>query len=63
MVMSPFSFPPSYSSLSAMSPYLSAPIQKDSHIDENLVHGEQGRPALFSVLWITFTKEKALDQA
>jgi len=31
-----FSFPPSYSSLSAISSHLSPPIKNDSHIDENL---------------------------
>ena len=61
--MTVFSFPPSYSSLSVISPYLSAFIQKDSHIDENLLQGEQARQLLFSVLWTPFTKVKALDQA
>jgi hypothetical protein len=35
MFMTVLSFPPSYSSLSAISEYLSAPIHKDSHRDEN----------------------------
>jgi hypothetical protein len=35
MFMTVLSFPPSYSSLSAISAYLSAPIHKDSHRDEN----------------------------
>ena len=63
MFVTVLSFPPSYSSLSARSPFLSAPIQKDSHTDVSLLTGEQARPVLFSVLWPTFTKEDALDQA
>jgi hypothetical protein len=63
MFMTVLSFPPSYSSLSAISAYLSAPIHKDSHGDENPVHGEQARPVLFFMLWPTSTKEEALDQA
>jgi hypothetical protein len=63
--MTVLSFPPSYSSssLSAISSNLSAPTQKDSHRDENLVHGAQARPVLFSAFWPTFMEEDALDQA
>jgi len=46
MFMTVLSFPPSYSSLSAISAYLSAPIHKDSHRDENPVHGEQAWPVV-----------------
>lgn len=63
MFMMALSFPPSYSSPSAIFPYPSVPIQKDPHIDEGLVHGEQARPVLFPVLWTTFTKDEVLDQA
>jgi hypothetical protein len=63
MFMTILSFPPSYSSLSTRSSYLSAPIHKDSHRDENPVHGEQAWPVLFFMLWPTSTKEEALDQA
>jgi len=63
MFMTILSFPPSYSSLSAISSYLSAPIHKDSHRDENPVHGEQAWPVSFFVLWPTSTKEEALAQA
>jgi len=46
MFMTVLSFPPSYSSLSAITSYLSAPIHKDSHRDENPVHGEQAWPVV-----------------
>jgi hypothetical protein len=61
--MTALSFPPSHSSLRAIDPYQSAPIQRDSLRDEYLVHGAQAWPVLFSVLWPPFTKEDALDQA
>ncbi len=63
MFMTVLSFPSSYSSLSAISSNLFAPIHKDSHRDENPAHGEQARSVLFFVLWPTSTKEEALDQA
>ena len=63
MVMTALPFPPSYSSLSAISSNLSAPIEMDSRGDEYLVHGEQAWPVSFSVLWLPLTKEEALDQA
>ena len=63
MFMTVLSFPPSYSSLSARSPVLSAPIPTGSHINVSLLTGAQAPPVLFSVLWPTFTKEDALDQA
>jgi len=47
--MTVLSFPPSYSLLSAISPFLSAPIQKDLHIDVNLLTEEYAQPALFFV--------------
>jgi hypothetical protein len=62
MFMTALPFSPSYSSLSANSPYLSAPVQTDLHSDEILLHGEQARPVLFSVLWPAFTKEQTLGQ-
>ena len=54
-------FPSSYSSLSAISPYLFGLTQENSHIDENLLHGEQALQVLFSTLWTTTMKEVALD--
>jgi hypothetical protein len=61
--MTALSFPPSYSSLRAIDPYQSAPIQTGSHSNVSLLTGAQARPVLFSVLWPPFTKEDALDQA
>ena len=52
---------PSYSSLGAISRFLSGPIQKNSHIDVSLLHRK--RAVLFSVLWPTYKKGKVLDQA
>jgi hypothetical protein len=63
MFMTAPPFPPSCSSLSAISPYLSAPIQTDSHINVSLLTGEQARPVLFFVLGPPFTKEEARGQA
>ena len=40
MFMTALSFPPSYPSLSAIFPFLSAPIQTDSHIDVSPRTGE-----------------------
>ena len=62
MFMTILSFPPSYSSLSAIFPNLSVPIREDSHIDGNLLHGEEARSVLFSMLWPSCTKKEALDQ-
>jgi hypothetical protein len=53
----------SFSSLGAISKFLAAPIQKNSHVDVSLLHGGRGRLVLFSVLRPIFTKEKVLDQA
>jgi len=61
--MRALSFLPAYSLLSAISSNLSALIQTDSYRDENLMHGEQARLVLFSVLWTPFTKEETLGQA
>ena len=62
MFVTVLSFPPLSLSLSAAFTNLSAPIQEDSHIDGNLLHEEEVRPVLFSVLWPSFTKEVALDE-
>lgn len=62
-VMTVPSLPPSYSSLGAISKFLAPPIQKNSHIDVSLLHGERGRLVLVSVLWPPLMKEKGLDQA
>jgi hypothetical protein len=56
-------FPPSYPSLSGISLFLSASLQKDSHSDVNLLIGEQARPVFFFVLLPTFTKEETIGQA
>lgn len=63
MFMTALPFSPSYSSLSAKSPRLSAPVQTGSPIDENLLHGEQARPVLFFVCWPIFTEEEILGHA
>ena len=44
MFMTALFFPPSYSSLSAISTFLPAPIQKDSHIDVSQLTEEQAQP-------------------
>ena len=63
MFMTAFSFPPSHSSLSAISTFLSSLIQKDSHIDVNLLTWEQAQSVSFSVLQAAFTKGETLGQA
>jgi hypothetical protein len=63
MFMTAHPFSPSYALLSAISPYLSAPIEKGSHMNVSLLTGEQARPVLFFVLWPPFTKEQTLGHA
>ena len=63
MFMTALSFPPSYSSLSAITSNLSDPIQTGSYSNVSLLTGAQAPPVLFSVLWTPFTKAEALDQA